>query len=161
MSVPIIRPIQKKDNPHIANVIRKVLIDLNIPKVGTAYEDISIDDMYNAYQKERTRYFVVEENGKIWGGAGVAPLANYDVAVCELQKMYYLPEVRGKGIGAQMIDICLEAAKNFGFKDCYLETMPYMKAAQKLYVKNGFDYIDGPLGGTGHYSCPVYMLKKI
>jgi putative acetyltransferase len=36
-----------------------------------------------------------------------------------------------------------------------------MKAAQKLYLKNDFKYIDGPIGNTGHYSCPVHMLKKI
>jgi putative acetyltransferase len=36
-----------------------------------------------------------------------------------------------------------------------------MKAAQKLYLKNGFEYINGPLGNTGHYSCPIYMLKNI
>ena len=94
MSFPIIRPIQKEDNPHIARVIRKVLIDLGVPKVGTAYADTALDCMFETYQKERAVYFVVEENGAIIGGAGIAQLDNYDGNVCELQKMYYLEKAR-------------------------------------------------------------------
>lgn len=161
MNEPIIRPIQKKDNPHIARVIRSVLIDLGVPKVGTAYEDAALDCMFETYQSNRMAYFVVEENGELIGGAGVAPLANYEGNVCELQKMYYLPEARGRGIGSAMMQNCLAKAKEFQFEKCYLETMPYMKAAQKLYERSGFNYIDGALGNTGHYSCPVHMLKDL
>lgn len=161
MSFPIIRPIQKEDNPHIARVIRKVLIDLGVPKVGTAYADTALDCMFETYQKERAVYFVVEENGAIIGGAGIAQLDNYDGNVCELQKMYYLEKARGRGVGSAMMQRCLEKATEFKFDKCYLETMTYMEAAQKLYIRSGFKYIDGPLGDTGHFSCPVQMLKTL
>jgi len=157
----IIRPIIKKDNPHIAKVIRKVLIDLGVPKIGTAYADKTLDSLYEVYQKPRSVYFVVQLNDKIIGGAGIAQLDNYEGNICELQKMYFLEEARGLGLGTKMITLCLEKAKGFGFDKCYLETMTYMKAAQKLYKKNKFDYIDAPLGNTGHYSCPVHMLKDL
>ena len=75
--------------------------------------------------------------------------------------MYFLPVARGKGLGTQLISKCLEKAKEFGFESCYLETMPYMEAARKLYTKNGFVNLDKPMGNTGHYSCNVWMLKKI
>jgi putative acetyltransferase len=39
--------------------------------------------------------------------------------------------------------------------------MPYMEAAQKLYVKSGFEYLDAPMGDTGHCSCPVWMIKQL
>ncbi|WP_121907405.1 GNAT family N-acetyltransferase [Ulvibacter antarcticus] len=161
MNPPIIRPIQKKDNPHVATVIRSVLVDMGVPKVGTAYADTALDRMFETYQKERTVFFVVEDDGKIIGGAGLAPLDNYEGNVCELQKMYFLPETRGRGIGSAMIKKCLDKAKEFKFEKCYLETMPYMTAAQKLYERSGFSYIDGPMGDTGHYSCPVHMLKEL
>ncbi|MCB0445655.1 MAG: GNAT family N-acetyltransferase, partial [Gelidibacter sp.] len=80
---------------------------------------------------------------------------------CELQKMYFLPEARGKGLGMLMMTKCLEKAKAFGFEQCYLETLPYMKAATKLYAKAGFESLKQPLGDTGHYSCNVWMLKKL
>lgn len=161
MNTAIIRPILKKDNPHIAKVIRKVLIDFGVPKVGTAYADVTLDSLYEAYQKPRSIYYIIELNGKVLGGGGISKLDNCDENICELQKMYFLEDARGLGLGSEMINLCLEKAKDFRFDKCYLETMTYMKAAQKLYLKNEFEYIDHPIGDTGHYSCPVHMLKEI
>ncbi|GAW89962.1 histone acetyltransferase HPA2-related acetyltransferase [Flavobacterium psychrophilum] len=75
--------------------------------------------------------------------------------------MYFLPEARGLGIGLQLMNKCLTIAKNFGYEKCYLETMPYMEAAQKLYKKVGFEYLCEPMGNTGHTSCPVWMIKHL
>ena len=158
---PIIRTITLKDNPQMAEVIRSVLLDFNVPKVGTAYADASLDCMFQTYQATGATYFVVEEDGVIIGGGGIAPLENYDGPVCELQKMYFLPVARGRGIGTQMIDRCLEFGKTMGYSHCYLETMSYMDAAQKLYRRYGFLTLDGPMGDTGHYSCGVHMLKEL
>ncbi len=161
MNTPIIRLIEKKDNPQIAKVIRSVLEDLCVPKVGTAYADEALDSMYENYQKPKSAYFVVEQHHKIIGGAGVAQLDNFEGKVCELQKMYFLSEARGKGIGAQMMQFCLAKAREYGYEEVYLETMEYMIQAQKLYKQSGFEYIEGPMGNTGHYSCPVQMLKRM
>lgn len=157
----VIREIRKEDNPQVAEVIRTVLVDLGVPKVGTAYADKALDHMYEHYDRPRATYFVVAENDTILGCAGVAQLDNYEGNICELQKMYFLEAARGKGIGKEMITACLERAREYGFEGCYLETMPYMEAAQKLYKKMGFEYIDAPMGDTGHYSCPVWMFKTL
>ncbi len=161
MNTAIIRPVQKKDNQQLATVIRSVLLDLGVPKVGTAYADLTLDRMYETYQSARAAYYVVEENGLVIGGGGIGPLANYKGNVCELQKMYFLPEARGRGIGTQMIDLCLTRARDFYFKRCYLETMSYMEAAQKLYKHYGFEILEGPMGDTGHYSCGVHMILDL
>ncbi len=157
----VIRPILKKDNASVGKVIRRVLIDLGVPKVGTAYADKALDSMYENYNVPRATYYVVEERGEIIGCAGIAQLENYDGNVCELQKMYFLEKARGRGLGTEMMKICLDKAREYDFKKCYLETMPYMKDAQKLYKKTGFTYIDSRLGNTGHYSCPVWMLLEL
>ncbi len=161
MNTPIIRLIEKNDNMQIAKMIRSVLEELGAPKVGTAYADAALDCMYETYQKPNSAYFVVEHDGKIIGAAGLAQLDNYEGNICELQKMYFLPETRGRGIGAQMMEFCVAKAREFGFEKIYLETMEYMSHAQKLYKRSGFKYIDGPMGGTGHYACPVHMLKRL
>lgn len=161
MSTAIIREIQPQDNKQVAAVIRQVLIDLGVPKVGTAYADTALDHMYENYNVPKASYFVVEENNKIIGCAGVAQLENYDGNVCELQKMYFTEEARGRGLGSQMMKICLDKAREYGFEKCYLETMPYMEDAQKLYKKTGFQYIEARMGDTGHYSCPVWMLLEL
>lgn len=161
MSIIKIRPIRPDDNKSIAQIIRSVLIEMGVPKVGTAYEDESLDMMYETYAKEKSVFYVAEEQHKIIGGAGIAQLEGGEEGICELQKMYFLPEARGKGLGMQMIHKCLDFAKEQGFKRCYLETMPYMKAARKLYQKVGFTSIDAPLGDTGHYSCQAWMIKDL
>lgn len=157
----IIRQIRKNDNAEVANVIRTVLIEHNVPKVGTAYADASLDCMFETYSAPKSIYYVVEKNNKIIGGAGIAPLENGPADTCELQKMYFLDEARGLGLGGQMMAKCLADAVKFGFARCYLETMPYMEAAQKLYIKSGFTYLNAPMGCTGHSSCPVWMIKEL
>jgi putative acetyltransferase len=156
-----IRSIQKKDNIQIANVIREVLIELKVPKVGTAYSDPQLDFMFETYDDPKSIYLVIEHEGTILGGAGIKQLENETKKVCELQKMYVLSKVRNFGLGGQLIEKCLQNAIIFGFENCYLETMPNMEAAQKLYQKMGFKYITSPLGNTGHTSCPIWMLKKL
>lgn len=157
----IIRPIRKEDNPKIAKAIRAVLIELGVPKVGTAYEDVALDCMSETYENDRKKYYVVEEADDILGGAGISPLDNYEGNICELQKMYFMPAARGRGLGIQMMKKCLAFAKASGFEKCYLETMPYMDDARKLYRKVGFEVLNAPMGDTGHYNCSVWMIKKL
>tara|TARA_B100000609_G_scaffold86918_1_gene69382 strand:+ start:19 stop:498 length:480 start_codon:yes stop_codon:yes gene_type:complete len=157
----LIRPINESDNKHIAIILREVLIEMDIPKTGSAYEDPEIDKMYESYQSNRSIYFVVEENDKILGGAGINPLKDGDSDICELQKMYFHKSLRGRGIGNKIIELCLNFAVEYNFKKCYIETMPNMVNAQKLYLRKGFYYINNPLGNTGHTACPIWMLKNL
>ena len=156
-----IREIREEDNPAIATVIRSVLIELGVPKVGTAYADPELDSLNKAYEGERACYFVVEQEGRVIGGAGISPLVGEQPNICELQKMYFLPQARGLGVGEKMIHQCLEFARTNNYELCYIETLPYMKAAQKLYRKVGFSYIDGPMGNTGHTTCNVWLTKPL
>ena len=157
----LIRPINESDNKHIAVILRQVLIEMDIPRKGSAFEDPEIDKMYESYQSNRSIYFVVEENNKILGGAGINPLRDGDSDICELQKMYFHKSLRGRGIGNKIIELCLNFAVEYNFKKCYIETMPNMVNAQKLYMRKGFYYINNPLGNTGHTACPIWMLKNL
>ena len=156
-----IRKIKPTDNQQVKKVVQHVLVEMGVPKVGTAYEDESLNDMHAEYDKPHMAYFVVEENDEIIGCAGIAPLRNGDPKICELQKMYFLPEARSRGVGSEMMEICLDYARGQGFEQCYLETLPYMENAIKLYKRTGFEFLEKPLGDTGHYNCSVWMIKKI
>ncbi len=156
-----IREIQQQDNQQVKKVIQDVLVEMGVPKVGTAYEDKALDDMTAEYMAERKAYFVIEKNNQIIGCCGIGPLPGFEEKICELQKMYFLPEARGRGLGAQMMDTCLKYAKSQGYKKCYIETLPYMKDACKLYKKTGFEELEKPLGNTGHYNCTVWLIKDL
>lgn len=161
MNPIIIREIQKHDNEAVATIVRNVLTEMGAPKVGTAYADPQLDFMFEAYTVPKSVYFVIEKEERIIGVAGIGPLENEVETICEFQKMYFLPEARGLGLGFQMMEKCLKSAKDFGYEKCYLETLPFMEAAQKLYKKVGFEYLCEPLGNTGHSSCPVWMIKSL
>lgn len=156
-----LRAIEKKDNPQLARLLHAVLIEMGVPKTGTAYEDPELDAMFEAYQHPQSAYFVIEVADKVIGGAGIAPLRKGGNGVCELQKMYFSPEARGKGWGAKVMAHCLDFAQKQGFLQCYIETLPSMLAAQKLYKKTGFQYLENPMGATGHTNCSVWMLKQL
>lgn len=156
-----IRKIRPADNNAVKNIIQQSILEHNAPKEGTAYSDAATQSMYQEYQKPRAVYFVLEIDGVVCGGAGIAALANHADSICELQKMYFLPSVRGKGYGKQLMEQCLDAAKRFKFQKVYLETMDNMYNAQGLYKRTGFELLTKPLGNTGHYSCPIQMLKSL
>jgi putative acetyltransferase len=157
----LIRKIEKKDNQALGAIVQNVLMEMGAPKVGTAYADPYLFSLYETYNKPKAIYFVLESDGKILGGAGIDQLENCNENICELQKMYFLPAARGQGFATKIMELCLQAAKDFGYEKCYLETMPYMGEAQKLYKKVGFTYLDKPMGDTGHNSCPVWMIKDL
>lgn len=157
----IIREIESKDNLKIATVIRNVFEELDAPKVGTAYADPHLNTLFEVYQAENEIYFIVEMDGTILGGCGIGNLVEAEFKICELQKMYLAKEARGKGIAKELMQKCLAFAKQVGYDKCYIETLPFMKDAQKLYVKSGFTYIDGPMGATGHNACDVFMIKDL
>jgi len=156
-----IREIKLEDNVQISKVIRKVIVELKAPKTGTTFADPELDHLSIAYKGNRSIYFIIENNDKILGGAGINPLRDSDELICELQKMYFTENARGKGWGEKIIDKCLTYAIDKGYKFCYIETMDFMKAAQKLYLKKGFDFISKPMGNTGHTNCNVWMIKKL
>lgn len=156
-----IRPILEKDNESIAQIIKSTLEEFDAAIEGTAYTDKETMAMFEAYKDKDSVYFVALSNNEIVAGCGINRLKNVENQICELQKMYMSPKARGLKIGKQLILKCLDFAKNAGYKQCYLETFPNMDAAIKLYQKNGFQFIDKSLGNTNHYSCNVWMLKKI
>lgn len=160
MSIAI-RPIQPADNPVIASIIRKTLEEFGANHPGTVYYDKTTDALYELFQKEKSAYFIAEKDGKIVGGGGIYPTYGLPAGTCELVKMYLLPEARGTGLGSQLITLCMEQAKSFGFEKIYLETMNELKAALKVYARMGFSYLDGPMGNSGHFGCPLWMIKEI
>ena len=157
----LIRPIEARDNAAVAHIIRSVMPEFGADGPGFAIHDAEVDAMFEAYARPRSAYFVVERDGKVIGGGGVAPLEGGDADVCELRKMYFLPEARGIGAGSAMMLRCLDAARAHGFRRCYLETLTGMDAAQALYRRHGFQTLCGPLGGTGHFSCDQFYIRDI
>ena len=152
---------QVSDNNAVAAIIREVMTEFGAVGQGFSINDPEVDDMYSAYGFERAAFYVLEKHSHVLGCAGYAPLIGGDDETCELRKMYFLRAARGSGLGSKMMSLCLEEAKKDGFKRCYLETVAEMAAARKVYEKYGFEYLDGPMGATGHSGCGQWMLLEL
>lgn len=157
----LIRKIELKDNSVLASIIRSSLAEFGANKPGTVFFDNTTDHLYEMFQEPGSIYYVAEKDGEILGGAGIYPSPGLPADTCELVKMYLRPAARGKGLGKLLIDKSLEFAKHYGYLQVYIETMPELRKAVSVYEKFGFEYLNGPLGNTGHFGCDVWMLKKL
>ncbi|MFM7357360.1 MAG: GNAT family N-acetyltransferase [Sediminibacterium sp.] len=154
----LIRSIQPADNASLASIIRSVLEEFGANKPGTVYYDRETDFLYELfYNTPGSAYQVVVLNGILVGGAGVFPTPELPEGMCELVKMYLLPSARGKGLGKALIEGAFDQARNLGYRKMYLETMPELKTAIGMYEKMGFNYLEGPLGKSGHNGCDIWM----
>ena len=156
-----VRKILPADDPQIYEVIKTVMLEHQAKAEGTILGDPVILALSQSYLNDRSVYYVAEAEGKVIGGCGINQLPGAGPEICELQRMFLLKEYRGKGIGKLLINQCLQDARDFGYKGCYLETLANMTAAQKLYTSSGFSYIDHSMGDTGHNTCDVKMYKEL
>ncbi|MBW4080671.1 GNAT family N-acetyltransferase [Paenibacillus sp. S150] len=155
-----IRHIEYKDNAAIEHIIRACLIEFGGNREGLAWADESMHDLYHYYTYKPNRgYWIVERDGEVLGGCGIAPFAGSD-QICELQKMYLSQSIRGSGIAAELLRTALDFAA-FHYNKCYLETLQSMHAAGRFYLKHGFGHLDAPLAGSEHYACDAWYIKDL
>jgi putative acetyltransferase len=157
----VIRPIKPIDIDAVADIIRQVMSEFKAVGCGYSINDSEVGDMFTAYAPDGAEFFVIELADEILGCGGYAQLNGGDQDTCELRKMYFLPQLRGTGMGTVLLELCLKRARQHGYRYCYLETIEGMKQARKLYERYGFKYLDKAMGNTGHGSCNTRMIKDL
>jgi putative acetyltransferase len=156
-----IRPIVAGDDARMATIIRRVMTEYGAVGEGYSIMDPEVDGMAGAYAGPDAAYFVALVDGEVVGGAGVGPLAGGPSDTCELKKMYVLPQARGRGLGRRLMEICLDAARDAGYRRCYLETLEHMREARGLYESHGFRPLEAPMGDTGHSGCNGWYIREL
>jgi len=156
-----IRPIEPGDNEALAKVIRTALAEFGANKPGTVYFDPTTDALFELFRTPNSFYYVALVDGKVVGGCGIFPTDNLPDGTCELVKLYLAKEARGTGLGKQLMEISLSWAKENGYTQVYLESMPELAKAVSIYEKVGFKALDHPLGNSGHCGCDIWMLKEL
>jgi putative acetyltransferase len=156
-----IRPIRRSDNAVLARLIRGVMDEYGIVDDVCAGQGSEVDAMYEAYRGDRAAYLVVARGRRVLGGGGIGPLAGADASICELRKMYFLPELRGLGLGGQVLELLLDRARGLGYRQCYLETSGPMAEARRLYERMGFQEQEQSMGKTGYAACTRWYLKEL
>lgn len=156
-----IREIEASDNARLATIIRQTLAEFGANHPGTVYYDDTTDHLYELFRPPGSVYYVAEMDGELMGGGGIYPTEGLPADTCELVKMYLLPKARGTGLGKRLIEKSIAKAAELGYKKIYLETMPELKQALKVYARFGFQYLEGPMGNSGHTGCSLWMIREI
>ncbi|MFZ9417601.1 MAG: GNAT family N-acetyltransferase [Sediminibacterium sp.] len=156
-----IRPIEQKDNIDIAKVIRGALEEFGANKPGTVYFDPTTDALFELFNTPGSYYYIATINNKVVGGAGIFPTENLPKGTCELVKLYLHKDARGTGLGKQLLNTAMQWAKENGYTQVYLESMPELSKAVTIYENVGFQRINQPLGNSGHCGCDIWMVKTL
>ncbi|MFT3902158.1 MAG: GNAT family N-acetyltransferase [Niabella sp.] len=156
-----IRAIKQSDNETLAKLIRGVFEEHNAPQKGTVYSDPTTDNLYGLFRAERSVLWVAEADGEIVGCCGIYPTEGLPEGCAELVKFYLSAKARGKGVGKALMEKSIQSAKELGFTEIYLESMPAFSNAVSIYEKQGFDRLSSPMGNSGHTTCNIWMMKKL
>ena len=155
-----IRVIRPGDDAAVEAVIRACLVEFGANREGFAWADPDLGRFSQVYSRPGARYWVAESaDGEIVGGVGIGPLPGAE-GVCELQKMYCLPQARGTGTAHALMSLALDFAARH-YRQCYLETFHTMAAANRFYPKYGFHRLERPYFPTGHFACDIWYLKEL
>ncbi len=156
-----LRHIEEKDNAEIAALIRKVFREFKIDRPGTVYFDPTTDDLFRLFQTPGSVYWIALDGEVIIGGCGIYPTPALPKGCVELVKFYLAAEYRGKGIGRLLMEKSIVSAREMGYRQIYLESMPELGKAISMYEKAGFRSINHPMGNSGHFGCDIWMLLDL
>lgn len=121
------------------------------------YDD-EIRDLTVKYGKPWGSLYILKEDGIL---AGCVAMKKHDDVgkTGELKRLYVRPEFRGKGYARKLSEKIVEDAKAVGYDALYLDTLPFLTAAQGLYGSMGFEvceaYNEDPMG------CSIFMRKEL
>jgi putative acetyltransferase len=155
------RQVEEKDNLALANLIRQVFEEHDAPQTGTIYSDPTTDNLYELFQTAGSVLVIAEVEDKIIGCCGIYPSDELPEDYAELVKFYMSKDARGKGIGRELLEKCIDLAVIYEYTHLYLESLPEYSKAVGMYEKEGFVKLNKPLGKFEHTSCSIWMLKKL
>lgn len=147
----------RKMLPNEALGVRSLIFSV-LEEYGLRPEPGATDaDLYDVQKNYPDgRFWVLEDSrGNIVGSAA---LLKIDATTAELRKMYFLPSLRGKGMGSWLMRFVLREAREAGYATICLETASVLKEALQLYRKFGFVNAEGSCHSV---RCDIKMKRDL
>jgi GNAT superfamily N-acetyltransferase len=129
-------------------LVREYAASLNV--------DLSFQNFDHELQHFTTEYapptgaFILAEDA----GRYVACIAvrQFSAGIGEIKRLYVAPAARGLGLGRMLVERIIVVAREIGYGSLLLDTLPFMKEAQALYLALGFKptapYRYNPVAGS-------------
>jgi putative acetyltransferase len=130
-----IRTASNRDCQRVVALVSTVLAEYGL-LFDPQTTDSDLQDLEANYLNRGGAFEVIEDREyNLIGSVGVYPI---DEKTCELRKMYFVPKVRGLGLGQYILQRTIGRARELGFSCIVLETSSRLEAANRLYAKFGF-----------------------
>ena len=117
--------------------------------------DAELAGLPGDYAEPRGALLLALVDGEVAGCCALRPLDSVDYAnACEMKRLFVRKPFRGFGLGRQLAEATLDAARTSGYRSVLLDTLDDMESARALYADLGFEdiapYYHNPLAGA-HY----------
>ena len=123
---------------------QKLGVDLSFQGFVTELETLP-----GEYAPPSGRLLLARVDGTIVGCVAMRPLTS---ETCEMKRLYVRPQSRAGGVGRQLAERVIAEARAIGYRHMYLDTLPQMTGAQRLYESLRFKdipaYRHNPIEGT-------------
>jgi GNAT superfamily N-acetyltransferase len=119
-------------------------VDLSFQNFEQELEHFAVD-----YAAPTGAFILAADAGEYVACIGVRQFAD---GVGEIKRLYVAPAARGRGLGRVLVERIIASAKELGYRRLLLDTLPFMKEAQALYLSMGFRpttaYRFNPIAGS-------------
>lgn len=117
--------------------------------------DRELRELPGDYAPPRGALLLALIDGAVAGCCALRPLDSSDYPnAAEMKRLYVRKPFRGFGLGRQLAEATLDAARLGGYSSVLLDTLSDMEAARALYEELGFEsippYYHNPIAGS-HY----------
>jgi len=83
----------------------------------------------------RSAFILATEASQYLTCIGLRPFSE---GIGEIKRLYVIPAARGRGLGRVLVERSIAVAREIGYRSVLLDTLPFMKEAQALYLSLGF-----------------------
>lgn len=153
-SLHLITPSSPAELDAVRHIFREYAAQLQVDLCFQGFE-AELAELPGEYAEPRGALLVALKNGEPVGCCALRPLDTVDYAnACEMKRLYVKQGLRGTGLGRQLAEAILDAARRAGYDCVLLDTLDEMESARALYQDLRFEeippYYHNPIKGA-HY----------
>lgn len=147
-------PVTPADLDAARTIFREYAADLGVDLCFQSF-DAELASLPGDYSGPRGALLLAIVDDQVAGCCALRPLDNVDYPnAAEMKRLYVRKAFRGFGLGRQLAEAILDAARQADYDSVLLDTLDDMEAARALYEDLGFEeippYYHNPIAGA-HY----------
>jgi ribosomal protein S18 acetylase RimI-like enzyme len=152
-------PVHPHEIETLRGLLREYASGLGIDLCFQNFEQ-ELATLPGEYSPPRGAMFLAAVDGKPAGCVALRPFdaADYPNAA-EMKRLYVRDHYRGSGLGRELAEAALDAARELGYSSVLLDTLDDMEAARSLYEDLGFHeippYYHNPIPGAHYLKCDL------